>query len=148
MGILDKILGGQGSDTTTLDKQEAFAAILLMTVSIDGDISDEEVESVIAISNRMQLLRNQTAGEFNSMIRKLRGLLQKHGASWLLAKAAERLPVELRQTAFAISADLVFADGTVEPGEKKLLESIQVAMGIPDDLALKIVEVLQIKNRG
>jgi uncharacterized tellurite resistance protein B-like protein len=148
MGLFDKILGGQSSENTALTGQEAFAGVLLITVAADGNISSEEVESIIAISNRMQLLRNQTADQFNSMVRKLQGLLQKHDASWLLAKAAEGMPAELRETAFAVSADLIFADGSVEDDEKVVLEAIQNAMGVGDELAIKIIEVLQIKNRG
>ena len=106
------------------------------------------MESFIAISNRMQLFKSQTADQFNSMIRKLQALLQKHGASFLLARATEVLPADLKETAFALAADLVFADGSVESSEKKLLEQIQSAMNVSDELAMKIVEVLAIKNRG
>lgn len=72
-------------------------------------------------SNRMELFRGQSADHFNSMIRKLQGLLQKHGPSFVLAKASETLPSDLKETAFALAADLVFADGSVESAEKQLL---------------------------
>jgi|CXWL01.1.fsa_nt_gi uncharacterized tellurite resistance protein B-like protein len=148
MGLFDKLLGGQSSENATLTKQEAVAAVLLITVAADGNISSEEVESVIAISNRMQLLRSQTADQFNEMMRKLIGILQKQGYEFLLNKATEAMPADLKQTAFAVAADLMFADGFIEEKEKTVIEAIQRAMQIPDDLALKIVEVLQIKNRG
>ncbi len=148
MGLFDKILGGQSSESTSLSEQEAFFAIMLITVASDGQVSEEESESVWAILNRMQVLRNQTVDQRNSMVRKIQGLLKKHGAAWLLTKAAEGMPPDLRQTAFAVSADLVFADGSVEDTEKEILETIQIAMAVPNELAIKIIEVLQIKNRG
>jgi tellurite resistance protein len=42
----------------------------------------------------------------------------------------------------------VFADGLVEDEERKMVESIQGALGIPNETALKILEVTVIKNRG
>lgn len=148
MGLFDKILGGQSSENTTLTKQEAVASVILVTIAADGNISDEEKEGFVAISNRMKILRDQSANEFNQMIRKLQSYLQKHGSKWLLEKAVVALPRELRDTVFALAADLVFADGSIEDEEKAIIESLQTALKVPDDLAVKILEVVQIKNRG
>ena len=82
------------------------------------------------------------------MIDKLLGLLNKHSQSFLLNKSIEALPHDLRETAFAVAVDLIFADGNVEKAEKELIENIKEAINIPDDLAIKIVEVMAIKNRG
>lgn len=148
MGLFDKLLGGQTSSNVVLDKREALAGILLVTVASDGHISDEEAGAFNATVNRMALYKTQSGSEFSSMLDKLLGLLKKHGHSFLLEKAAKGLPSELRDTAFALATDLVFADGHVEAEEKELLENIQQCLEIPDDVALKIIEVLQIKNRG
>lgn len=148
MGLFDKLLGGQGSANTTLNKQEAFAGILMATVAADGHISEDEVRSFNAIANRVQLFKAQSGDEFSAMIDKLMGLLQKHGQSFLIEKSAEALPSDLRETVFATATDLVLADGSVEEEEKKLLERLQVSLKVSDELAVKIIEVLQIKNRG
>lgn len=148
MGLFDKLLGGQGSEGVVLDTREAFAAVMLVTVAADGHISSEESDTVINVSNRMALFKNQTSNDFNQMMSKLLGLLKKHGPEALLQKAFSSLPKDLRETAFAVAADLVFADGSVEDDEKELLETIQRALAVPDDLALRILEVLMIKNRG
>lgn len=148
MGLFDKLLGGQTSSNVVLNKQEALASILLVTIAADGHISDEESSSFGSVVNRMQLFRNQSASEFSSMMDKLLGLLKKHGHTFLLEKATAGLPSELRETTFALCADLIFADGSVEDEEKELLEGIQQSLQVSDDLALKIIEVLQIKNRG
>ena len=52
------------------------------------------------------------------------------------------------ETAFFIAADLVLADGVVEPEEKKFLEELQRTLQIDEATALKIVEVVLIKNRA
>ncbi len=148
MGLFDKFLGGQGSENVRLDGREAFAALVLAIVGADGNVSDDEVRAANAVFNRMRLFAPQSTDQFRVMFDRLVGYLQKHGAEWLLTKAVAGMPDELRETAFATAADLVFADGSVEPAEQALIEKIQRDLRVSDDLALKIIEVISIKNRG
>ena len=148
MGLFDKLLGGQTSGNVTLNKQESVAGILLIVVAADGHISDDEAREFGAVVNRMQLFKEQSGNEFSQMIDKLMGLIKKQGAPFVLEKAVQGMPVELQETVFALATDMIFADGSVEDEEKELLENLQAKLTIPDDVALKIIEVLQIKNRG
>lgn len=147
MGLFDQVFGTSSKDVM-LDSREAFAGILLMTVASDGHISDEEREGFIAASNRMKLFKGQSLNDFNAMMDKLFGLFHKHGAATLLEKSAGSLPNELRPTAFAVAADLVFADGYIEEEEKELIDKLRIVLGVPEQLALRVTEVLAIKNRG
>ncbi len=148
MGMFDKILGGRSSEDAAYSKQEAFAAIMLATVAADGNISDEEVDGFNAVINRMKLFQAQTAAEHKAMIDRLFGSLNRNGATSLLEKGAGFLPAELRETAFAVAGDFVFADGSVEAEEMAVIEKLQAALQVPEQQALKILEVLEIKNRG
>lgn len=148
MGLFDKVLGGRSSENAALSKQEAFAAIMLATVAADGHISDEEVDGFNAVVNRMKLFQVQSVAEHKAMMDKLLGLLKRNDASFLLSKGAEFLPAELRETAFAVAGDFVFADGSVEKEEMAVLEKLQATLGVAEQQALKILEVLEIKNRG
>ncbi|PZO47941.1 MAG: Tellurite resistance protein TerB, partial [Phormidesmis priestleyi] len=49
---------------------------------------------------------------------------------------------------FALAVDLVFADGTVSVEEKAFIDDLRKILAIPDEMALKIVEVMTIKNQG
>lgn len=146
MGLFDTLIGS--NDNISFTKEESVAAILFLTVIADGDVSAEEKEFFITTSNRMKLLRNQSGEEFNGMIDKIRTVFDKRGFDATLALAAQIVPQELKDTAFALAADLIFADGSVDNNETLLLEAIQHALGIADEMALKVVEVLQIKNKG
>lgn len=148
MGLFDKFLGGQSSESLRLDEREAFAALVLAIVGADGNISDDEARAANAIFNRMRLFAPQSADQFRAMFDRLVGYLQKHGADWLIAKSVAGISTELRETAFATAVDLVFADGSVEATEKALIENLQRDLRVSDDLALKIIEVISIKNRG
>lgn len=148
MGLFDKLFGGVDPSNQDLNKQEGMAAILLAMIAADGHISDEEANGVCAVFSRMKLFEQQSAQQHRGMIDRLFGLLKKQGAPNLLDLGARACPPELRQTAFALAADLVMADGVVQDEEKELLGRLQQQLGIPDDQATKIVEVIVIKNRG
>ncbi len=147
MGLFDKIIGGSAGDRP-LTVEESFAAVLLVAVAADGHVSDEEKREFGSIVNRVRLYRAVNGDQFAAMMDKLHGLLRREGPEKLVARAAETLPPELRETGFALAADLVLADGSVETEEKELLELLQRQLGLDDGTALRIVEVLLIKNRG
>lgn len=148
MGLFDKIMGGKSSEDAAFSKQEAFASIMLATVAADGNVSDEEVDGFYAVINRMRLFKAQSVAEHKAMIDKLQGLLNRKGPDVLMKKGIESLPAELRETAFAVAADFVFADGSVEAEEKDLIARLQAGLSVSDETAMKIVEVMEIKNRG
>jgi tellurite resistance protein len=148
MGLFDKILGAKEAEKTTLNKEEAFAAIPLATIAADGNISEEEVLGIITALTRMKLFANHDAKKMNSMFNKLIGVIKRQGVDALVTSSKETLPPELRETVFAVSADLALADGILEKAEKDILTKIQQTLGVPEDVAIKIIEVILIKNKG
>jgi hypothetical protein len=48
----------------------------------------------------------------------------------------------------AVATDLVLADGCIRGREKAFVDQLQAALEVDETTALKIVEVLLIKNRG
>jgi len=147
MRRLDFLPGSQSPRDASLTPQEAFAGILLVTVAGDGEASSEQTAAFVAVSNRIQLLKHQTTAEFNAMMEKLFGILDRQGPDALLERSSAVLPPELRETAFAVAVDL-FADHAVEAKKRKMVTALQQRLGVASDLAVKIVEVLSIKNRG
>ena len=145
MGLFDKVLG-KGSDQ--LDVPEAFLAVALTAVAADGVLTQEEALGLTNILSRMHTFEKWTQKDLSKAMDKLGRVIKEGGVDTVLQAAAKPLPKELRPTAFAIAADLLLADGTVAETEKAYLGKLQGALGLKDDDALKIVEVLEIKNRG
>lgn len=146
MGLFDKFIGGGSSATFT--PPEAFAAVMLAVVAADGHVSDEETSDFVARVNRMKLFRSIQGSAFNDMIDKLFRVLRKDGPNELATRGAAALPATLKPTAFAVATDMIFSDGSVEEEEQRLVEKLQRDLGVPDELASKIVEVLALKNQG
>jgi uncharacterized tellurite resistance protein B-like protein len=132
----------------TLNDKESVVALLFLVVTADGNIAPCEEELVIAASNRMKLLREMAIPEFNAIVHKIRDAIDAKGRSEVFTAAVKGLPVDLGQTVYALAADIIWADGTTQPAEITCLRELQEAVSVPDDLATKILEVMQIKNRG
>jgi tellurite resistance protein len=128
--------------------EEAVIAVLFLVVTADGVIAPEEEELVIAASNRMKLLRKLGIDGFNDAVQKVRDAIDGGGREEVFAAGIKSLPADLNETVYALAADVVFADATAKPEENECLRKVQEALGVPDELATKVVEVMRIKNRG
>ena len=147
MGFFDKVKGAKEAETK-LTKEEAFAAVALSAVAADGVITEEEANGLVLGLIRMKLYRGYNGNQMGAILNKCINIIKKEGLDALMAKAKEGLPAELTETAFAVAADLTLADGEIANEEKKFLEKIQVSLGVPEDKAVTIIEVMLIKNKG
>lgn len=148
MGLFDKFFGAQAIASESFNAAESFAAIALAAVAADGYLSEEEAQSIPFILSRMKLFEKYSDDMMRRLFDKLLGKLQREGVGALFVTARDSLPEELRDTAFAIAADLVLADGLLTDEERLFLEELYRSLGIDEALANKIIEVTVIKNRG
>ena len=146
MGLFDKF--GSKEEKEKLSKEEAFAAVTLATIAADGTITEEEAQGLFVHMNRMRMYSGFNDKQMSSMLNKLINIIKRKGLDELLALAKGSLPEDMRATAFAVATDLALADGDIAEEEKKLLTKVQQSLGIPEDEAVKIIEVMMIKNKG
>lgn len=145
MGLFDKVLG---SSTDKLTEAEGMAGIALAAIASDGMITEEEAAGLGTTLSRMKLYGGMSNRDINKVFEKLIKVARSEGVDKLLELSSGAVRAELKQTAFAVAADLLMSDGHVAPEEKKFLEKIQLSLGVNNETALKIVEVMAIKNRG
>lgn len=149
MGLFDSAFGSTRTGASNLlSPAEAVAAVILVAVAADGYVSDEETLSGWNALSRMQLFRGYSGDVVGRMFDKLGGFLRREGVDALLQLAKSSIPYELAPTVFAIAADLVLADGEVAAEEQAFLEKLYRMLDIPADLAMQIVQVMVIKNKG
>jgi len=146
MGLFDKF--GSKEEKEKLSKEEAFAAVSLVTIAADGVITEEEVRSMFVHLYRMKMFAGFNDKQFSNMLSKLANIVRKQGLEALVAMSRESLPENLKATAFAVATDLALADGDIAEEEKHLLTKVQQSLGLSEDEAVKIIEVMMIKNRG
>ncbi|MBD2213582.1 tellurite resistance TerB family protein [Calothrix sp. FACHB-156] len=149
MGLLDTVLGTESQVQPTLSPAEAFAAITLAATAIDGNLSEDEALSIASVLSRSKLFRNYTDEMMNKLFDKILGILRRRdGINLLFNSAKQTLTQELREAAFAVATDLVLNDGILMEEETNFLNDLYLSLGISSDLALQIVQVVLIKNRG
>lgn len=147
MGIFDKVLGKEAG-VVTLSKPEGLAAVAVAAVASDGDISPEEVQRAALDLATLKAFRRHDLRDLSNTLNKVAGLLKRRGTGPILQAAKTALTPEEMQAAFFVAVDLVLADGLIEEGEKKFIEELQKTLQIEDATALKIVEVVALKNRA
>ncbi len=96
----------------------------------------------------MQLFRSYPDDVMRKMLDRLLMILQRQGVEVLFNAALATLPDELKETVFAVTTDIALADGEVSEEEEQLLNDLYSALGLSEDIALKIIDVMLIKNKG
>jgi tellurite resistance protein len=147
LGLFDKVLGKENSNVT-LNKAEAFAALGVAAVASDGEISPEEVHRIVLDMVTLRAFRGFDLRDLGNTLNKVAGLIKRRGTAPIIQAAKTTLNKDELLAAFFIAVDLVLADGVVEDSEKKFLEDLQATLQIDDATALKITEVVVIKNRA
>lgn len=148
MGIFEKVMHERHpeSEQVTLTPREAFAAIVIGAFNTRGRVAGEEEVRVNAIFASTRFFRQPSAEPIQVVLDRVLELFRVHGADGVLTLAASVLPPELRPPAFAVAVDLVLADGEANAEERKFIDGLQALLKIPDEDALKIVDVMIVKN--
>lgn len=137
--------------TTTLvafSPQEAYAAITLLAIASDGYLANEELDAITSHLSRMHLFHHFRPDTMQRMYAKLFDIMRKDGADVLLESAKETLPIELRESAFAMCCDLTLADGVMAKDEQTFLQELHQVLDISSETADRILSVMAIRNRG
>jgi hypothetical protein len=151
MSVIDRALQGlQGgsAEPPTLSVPDALAAILVASVSVDGALSVDEAARTKGLLSTSRLFREVCGIANAGSVERAITLLNERGLATVLTACAKALPPDLHATVFAVAVDLVFSDGRVAARERAYIDSLQTALGVDDATALRIVEVLLIKNRA
>lgn len=147
MGLFNQVFKAKSDTKIAMNAAEAFASICLVAIASDGYLSELEEADMKMRLSRMKLFQS-SANDLNRIKDYLVDNLKKYGPNRLVESARAALPSPLCTTAFAVAVDLIFSDGTVSPEEKAFVDDLRRILSIPDDVALKVVEVMTIKNQG
>lgn len=126
---------------------EAFAGVAFAAIAADREIKDIERVAMQAIFSRLRLFHGWTAARYATLFDHLQAALAQYGVLGLLDISVADLPPEFYQPAFAVSLDLMLADGIVRDEEEEFLCRLQEECHIPAELASQITHVIMIKNQ-
>jgi uncharacterized tellurite resistance protein B-like protein len=148
MSVIDKVLQGERGEAPELTLREAGAAILVGAVAADGAIGAEEGMRLTMLLRSMRLYRDVPEEHVRHLVERAVTRVEQRGFETVLGEAAMVIPDELRPALFALAVELVFADGRIAEREKQFVDVLQSTLAIPDELAVKIVEVQLVRSRA
>lgn len=129
-----------------LSVDEALIAILLAAMDANRHVSREELARAHHIIWSMRRYRRKSGTHVGRLIDSMRTMVEEHGALRVIAAAAHVIPRRLRGAAFAVAADLVLADGTMDAAENRFLHRLAGEFGINAGSAAGILDVILVKN--
>jgi tellurite resistance protein len=148
IGLLDMVLGTETQPQLTFIPAEAFAAITLAVIATEGHLSEDETHCISSVLSRLKIFKNYTNDLMTRLFEKILAILRRDGINFVFNAAKESLTQDLREAVFAVSSDLLLADGIVTEEETIFLNDLYQALSISRDVAIQIVQVILIKNRG
>jgi hypothetical protein len=125
---------------------EAYAAVLVAAISADGRFGTEEADRLKHVLSTSRWFDGAGQAAEVGLVERALNLLADRGLAPVLAACGARVPEAQRASVFAVATDLVLADGRIDGGEKAFIDQLQAALRVDDATALKIVEVMLIKN--
>jgi uncharacterized tellurite resistance protein B-like protein len=148
MGLFDKVFSSSASKQTEgytpLSDYEAWVAVLYAAISVDGEVSDVEIDFFC----RLLVFKNKFAEiDILPFYKNAMNAKSRFGAQHLIDSSATVIKEEDRPTVLALAAELALSDGLITEQEKNLLEYIARKLAIDEQIATRIVEVILIKNK-
>ena len=149
MGFFDKVLASANvmvAKPTINNEQEAFLTIISAAASADGDIEGEEWDTIYDTLNQKKLFHTVDSWALIDECKKnIKGYSSLAEA---VTECATHIKQENKEMLFAVSVDLVLIDGLLSSGEQAIIEHLKTQLTISDDLAMKTIEVMLIRNKG
>jgi tellurite resistance protein len=135
-----------GTPLKGLDADDAFIALLIGAMDASGHVSAAEAARAHNIIWSTRRFRRRDGDDVGQRIERARALIEAHGVAAVLETGARKIPRPHRPAAFAVAADLVLVDGTMERAEARFLRQLALDLGLRPPLAKSILDVLRIKN--
>jgi uncharacterized tellurite resistance protein B-like protein len=146
MSIFDQAVSRTDAGNPITSEFEGFLGLLYAGITSDGKQKSSEINLALDIMIHKKMF---TGADTHNWIPKAKSVYDAVGnEEKFINYAADKISPPLRPMVFATIVDMMLSDGEVVEAEKRTLEHMQSALKIDDALALKIIEVIVIKNKG
>jgi uncharacterized tellurite resistance protein B-like protein len=147
MGLFDKLFNTPSEPTSysPVTEMEAWLGIMHSCMAADGDVSQPEINRM---ANMIVYKQHFKLQDFKTQYTTAVIVHKRIGGKAMIDACAPHVSADYRETLLAIVCELILADGVIDKEEKVLAEYITEKLEIPSENAMKIVEVMLIKNKG
>ncbi len=124
----------------TIGHHRALIYVMITISVIDATISDTEIERIKQIVNRLPVFQDFDEAKLPLFSRECLEILNEDdGMDAILALAADALPPQLHETAYALAVEVAAVDLTVRQEEIRFLQRLRDALHV-DKLACAAIE--------
>jgi uncharacterized tellurite resistance protein B-like protein len=141
MSLFDKF-----KNISEFSENEAYLGIVFGVTACDGEVDDDELDSLIIVISRSRLFAGYTEDQLVKNLNNFTLGAEKNGVDWLFQEANRLLSPDLKKAAFTTAIDLAFADGSVGEAEEAFLEATYKTLEIPEDFVAKALEVMEVRH--
>jgi tellurite resistance protein len=123
-----------------LTPQEALIYTMVTVAAVDRQVTDEELSRIASMVHDLPVFRQIDGDWFAREAQDCGKILTKsEGLTRVLALVREGLPPHLRETAYALAAEVAASDLTVKAEEMDFLERLADELGL-DELICTALE--------
>lgn len=131
----------------TFDLDQALVVLFIGAMDANHHVARDEAaraHHLIWSSRRFRRKSGETVGK---LIQDMRAVYEQGEADAVMDAAGKAIPARLRPPTFAVVADLLLADGKMEPRERRFLERLGSKLAIDPATVRQVVEVILLKNQ-
>ena len=128
------------------DADSAILAVLIAAMASSGHVESEEGARASNIVGSMRRFRNKSKLTVRRKIERVSVILEANGVAPVVDAAASAVPSRLRPAVFAVAADVLLVDGRFERPERRFLGHLATSLGLDDDEAQDVIDVMRVKN--
>jgi len=145
MGLLGNVFGNQPQKKAS-DDVLLLLSMMLMT-EIDDMVEDSEYATFQAFAQTLPEFRDVEGGNWDRLVTQAQKIMNRYEGKEIEAvrELREISNPAIRRKAFVLAADLALASGDIDEKEEQLLVNMQRELGIDDQTAHMIVQVLGFK---
>ena len=128
------------TDKLEFTPEEAFVALAIVTVAIDGEHAEAEEMAVTQAILNADLFSTHPADQLIKMINNAFSQINKQGTEVILKGALASLPENLQEEVLTAIATIVMADGKISSAEKTLLDRLRETFTLSEEKINNLLE--------
>lgn len=146
MGLFDGIRIRRNASKFVMSPQRAILLVMLEGVFADNWESKEETLLLQQIMAKSPVYSENTDTDDIALLEQARHYRLNQPDA--LDRAVDYLPEELKETAFAMAGEIIFADGIVHEKEVKFIEGLAKKLNIPNSKAKAVITTFEMLYRA
>lgn len=147
MAKVQRTRGGGRRRPVRLGLDQALVALFIGAMNANGHVAADEAARAHHLIWSTRRFRGRSGDAVGKLIEDMRALLEREDADTVMETAARTIPARLRQSVFAVLADLLLADGRLEAQERRFLLRVGEMLAIEPATLRRVIDVVLLKNR-